>query len=1279
MAIGALVVSLGVLGASTALALQTHSQGEDVRTLDVPGGTCCISGLAVDQTGGSLYATDPNEVERFEDDGSYGATFTVEDSLSASQDVAVDNSGGGSDGTIYIADSGNSRVAAIDSGGILVASFGTGGRVNGSEDFLGDPDAVPSGAFSNPCGLAVDPASGNLLVADQNNGRIWIFDSSGNYLGRIADSTLAGPCGLAFASGGDLFVRNSYDGGKVLRFSRASATEYNFAGVFFSAEEGGAVDVAVDTSLDHVYVDMGNQVREYDSGGSLVSTFGQTLCCSSAIAVNSTTASVYVAQFGEIKTFGPLVALPDASTGDATDVTGTTATLTGWVDAAGGPAVECEFEYATEASYFENGQTYDQSAPCEPLGPYFDPETVQADVSGLSPATTYHYRLHATSTAGGTEGEDRAIATDGPPQIDPVSILAVLSESAKLRVQITPAGSPTTYRVDYVADEDFQVNGFANAASAPQPEGEVGAGNAPVSVMVPLPGLTPTTKYRFRVVATNGVDSMASPTGVLVTAGISSVSPQGQFPGQGFLPENRAWELVSPPDKNGGDVMPTTFRTRASASGDSVGFASLASFAGADGAGVASEYISVRSLNPNPANSGWTTHAISPRQLSPSYDHILAALEPHYLREFSADGQMGILSSTRPLTDDPTVKKTINLYLRTNLKSPGPASYQLLTECPRCVETSTSIPPLAIITSARFLAPNLVGATPDFSQVAFESRYPLTSDAPDLASDCNLEADGLTVPFFCGQRLYEWSGGVTRLTGRVPQSPDESHCDDANGTPCMAADVSFGGGGRPRGQKIAYHVVSNASDGHSRVFFTQPTNASGATASEKTGFERAQINLSEEGRLFVRTDHSLTEQLNSSERTENPADAYAPAQYFDATPDGHRAYFRSRQALTDDAAADDRPKLYMYDASKPAEDPHNLTLISKGVDFSAIPGVIGTSSDGAYVYFIGQEDSGLSIFMSHAGDLDVVAPLPDVEASILENTPNVEEFTHYPLNAHVTQDGQHLLFTTTEGEGVLSSKGREDFEQNGPGCVTNDDPYTGTDPQCRELYYYTASTDSMQCVSCNPTRALPTGSAHGTYEGLNRVGGTVMSPRRRGRVVTEGGGLVFFSSPDPLVPRDVNGVSDAYVFDVDSGGVHLLSSGESGYPSHLLEISADGSDAFFVTRERLSRWDRDESLDLYDARVGGGFPEPSVPVPGCQGDSCQPPSIPLIDPTPASSAAPGPGNVRPRKKHRPRKHRRSGRKHQRSGRKHHRSGRKHHKKAGKQHKKSGSHGQRSHR
>ena len=77
----------------------------------------------------------------------------------------------------------------------------------------------------------------------------------------------------------------------------------------------------------------------------------------------------------------------------------------------------------------------------------------------------------------------------------------------------------------------------------------------------------------------------------------------------------------------------------------------------------------------------------------------------------------------------------------------------------------------------------------------------------------------------------------------------------------------------------------------------------------------------------------------------------------------------------------------------------------------------------------------------------------------------------------------------------------------------------------------------------------------------------------------------------------------------------LISTGGSPFDSSLLGASADGTDAFFFTRDTLVPQDQNGTLaKVYDAREEGGFPVLPDPVPCKASDECHG----------AGSAAPGP-------------------------------------------------------
>jgi hypothetical protein len=94
-----------------------------------------------------------------------------------------------------------------------------------------------------------------------------------------------------------------------------------------------------------------------------------------------------------------------------------------------------------------------------------------------------------------------------------------------------------------------------------------------------------------------------------------------------------------------------------------------------------------------------------------------------------------------------------------------------------------------------------------------------------------------------------------------------------------------------------------------------------------------------------------------------------------------------------------------------------------------------------------------------------------------------------------------------------------------------------------------------------------------------------------------------------------------------TGCISLISTGTSPYPSEFADASESGSDVFFTTRQSLAPEDQDELVDLYDARIGGGFPVKPIVAP-CSGEACHgaPEAQGALE-TPSSITFSGPGNA----------------------------------------------------
>lgn len=290
----------------------------------------------------------------------------------------------------------------------------------------------------------------------------------------------------------------------------------------------------------------------------------------------------------------------------------------------------------------------------------------------------------------------------------------------------------------------------------------------------------------------------------------------------GANPSHRAWELVSPLDKNGGNIASQSTRTRVATDGDAVQLESTSAFADAVGTAVGVEYIARRDATPG--TQGWSSHAITPFQEPLSlYELALGALEPRYQGEFSPDLSTGVFLAHTPLASGaPNVEAVNNLYLRQNLLSPGGATSTLLTDCP--VACASPLPG-----GAPSNQPGFAGASADFGHVIFESTYNLTQDAVAEGLDPNLP------------KLYEWDHGTVRLAGVLP--------DSACGTPPCPAPSSAAGRGAGAihtGKKYTERTIST--DG-SRILFTSPVSHDSSGASDSD--------------LYLREDHTSTTQINA--------------------------------------------------------------------------------------------------------------------------------------------------------------------------------------------------------------------------------------------------------------------------------------------------------------------------------------------------------------------------------------------------------------------------------
>ena len=647
------------------------------------------------------------------------------------------------------------------------------------------------------------------------------------------------------------------------------------------------------------------------------------------------------------------------------------------------------------------------------------------------------------------------------------------------------------------------------------------------------------------------------------------------------LPDCRAYELVSPPNKNGGQVeggfnwsggtgsTPQGVPQQASLNGEAVTYGSGAVFdeTEATSGSVVNQYLSTRT----PA--GWSTREIVPAQNLPAgrFQGTGGAVADSLFQGFSEDLSHAFLAAFEP---QPVAGAPLGYY-NPYVRDDATGAYTLLSAVTPPSWKAGTFPIYGDEFQGfvvRFAGGNGgTAAAPVFSHVIFEADDALTPGA---------------VPGH--KNLYEYNAGEGLELVSVLPPPDGKAAEmyGANAEERLHNEIEVfgfgsshngaGGKGGSGEDKSPNYVHAISADG-SLAFWTGP-----------------------EGVLY------LHERTGSGARTLQLS--AAAAEFWAASADGTLAYF------TGEGVDGGGYGLYQYDHATGAE-----TEIAP-----AGGSVLGTSEDGSYVYFVspavltgapdaaGQSPApgGSNLYLWHAGSTLFLAPGDGAPENGLFQEGGDTLVGADLRTARVTPNGLFVVFNSSE-------------------------PLTGYDSDGKsEVFEYSALANRVVCVSCNPSGLPPTGRSFTPieYHTEDSVPGWTSTTVQQRYVNDEG--RVFFDSSDALLPQASNGKVNVYEYEWPGTGscqgaagcIYLISTGVSSENSWFLDASANGENVFFLTSQQLVGQDRDEALDVYDARVDGGFPYGGPPP--CTGEACRASIAPApsIYTAPPSETFEGAGN-----------------------------------------------------
>jgi hypothetical protein len=544
-------------------------------------------------------------------------------------------------------------------------------------------------------GIAVDPTTGDLLVADPGAEGVRRYDTSGTLLETIATPSI-NPAWIVAAPDGSFYVA-PVEGPDVTHFSGTGTQLGTISGV------GSLHGLSYDASRSVVVVAVGESLRSYSPAGALLAESPANGGSGRGLAV-SASGSLYENVGGSLNFYVPGT-VPGVEAPHVSDIVAPSAHVSAEVDPGAGPpeGSVAHFEYSADGG--ENW-TSTPDVSVERTGSE-EPDTVEADLTGLKPNTDYLVRLVAgnsviTTTSGSTTFKSAAVS----PTAVTEAATSTVGTSATLNGSVNPNGAATTFFFEYGPTAAY-------GTRIPVTPIFVGEGFEKRRLSRSIGGLVPGATYHFRIVAEN-------------VAGTAEGDDQTFVAGSG-LSEGRVYEQVTPVNKDG-SIVDGRYTILPLSDGSGVAYSLRGASSEAEGNPVENRYVSLR------GSTDWNKWlAADPpttvNGIGPTFYSTIAT---------SDDGKFALVASNRVLTPDAEGEYTTGHLYRKNLAT---KQYELVGTAPAFNEFATL-----------GRGGLLQGGNRDLSDFFFTSGSPLLDEAVGK-----------------GRQIYRWSpSGGLELVSLLP-------------------------------------------------------------------------------------------------------------------------------------------------------------------------------------------------------------------------------------------------------------------------------------------------------------------------------------------------------------------------------------------------------------------------------------------------------------------------------------------------------------------------------